>query len=127
MGFAALGAGLLSLSVALGALGRHRDLFADARAAELFDLALRYHALHALGLIGAAYILDRTGGAALARWGARLVALGALVFPGTLYVQAFVGDTALGRATPLGGSSLILGWALLCVAAIRGNRSVQRP
>ncbi len=127
MGFAALGAGLLSVSVALGALGRHRDLFVDARALELFDLALRYHTMHALGLIGAAYILERTQGAGLARWGARLVALGAVVFPGTLYVQAFVGDTLLGRATPLGGSSLILGWALLCVAALRGKRTVSRP
>lgn len=119
MGFAALGAGLLSLSVALGALGRHQSLFADAKAAELFDIAWRYHTAHALGLIGAAWLVERTGRARPALWGARLVAAGVCVFAGTLYAQALGLDTPLSRLTPLGGTLLISGWAALAFGAAR--------
>jgi uncharacterized membrane protein YgdD (TMEM256/DUF423 family) len=117
MGFAALGAGLLSLSVALGALGRHQSLFADAKAAELFDIALRYHATHALGLIGAAWLVERAGRARPALWGARLIAAGVCVFAGTLYAQAFGLDTPLSRLRPLGGTLLISGWAATAFGA----------
>jgi len=124
MGFAALGAALLSLSVALGALGRHQSLFADAQAAELFDIALRYHATHALGLIGAAWLVEGTRRARPALWGARLVAVGVCVFAGTLYAQALGLDSPLSRLTPLGGTLLISGWAALAFAAAR---SARRP
>jgi len=124
MGFAALGAGLLSLSVALGALGRHQSLFADAKAAELFDIALRYHATHALGLIGAAWLVEGTRRARPALWGAWLVAVGVCVFAGTLYAQALGLDSPLSRLTPLGGTLLITGWAALVFAAAR---SARRP
>jgi len=119
MGFAALGAALLSLSVALGALGRHQSLFADAEAAALFDIALRYHATHALGLLGVAWLVERTGRAQPALWGGRLVAVGVCVFAGTLYAQALGLDSPLSRLTPLGGTSLIAGWAALACAAAR--------
>lgn len=50
---------------------------------------------------------------------AACIAAGVLVFSGSLYVLVLADLRWLGAVTPLGGVLLIIGWALIVVAAFR--------
>jgi uncharacterized membrane protein YgdD (TMEM256/DUF423 family) len=45
--------------------------------------------------------------------------IGTLLFSGSLYGLALTGIKILGFVTPLGGLTLIAGWVLLAVAALK--------
>jgi uncharacterized membrane protein YgdD (TMEM256/DUF423 family) len=118
--FFVAGALLGCLGVAAGAFGAHAlatRLAADRL--ELFELAVRYQLIHALALMAASVAAQRWPGATshAAGW---LLLVGTLVFCGTVYALAFSAPRILGAVTPIGGLSLIAGWLLLAVAALRG-------
>jgi uncharacterized membrane protein YgdD (TMEM256/DUF423 family) len=46
--------------------------------------------------------------------------VGVLIFCGTIYALAFGAPRVLGAITPIGGLSLIVGWMLLGISALRG-------
>lgn len=112
------GAILAALGVILGAFGAHA-LKARIGAQELgwWETAVQYQMWHALGVLGL--------GLAAPRWG-RLpgwfLAAGAIVFSGTLYAMALGAPHWLGAITPLGGLTMIAGWLLLAVCALRAGR-----
>jgi len=117
--FFALGAASAALAVLLGAFGAHAlktRLSPDLLA--VFETGVRYHLAHALGLLAAAWAAGRFGGDAV-RWGGWLLAIGTLLFSGSLYLLALTGVRWLGLITPFGGVAFIVGWALLAMAAIR--------
>jgi uncharacterized membrane protein YgdD (TMEM256/DUF423 family) len=103
------GSVLAALGVALGAFGTHglRDVL-NATQQGWWQTAFQYQMLHALGLIGL--------GASRLR-GLRtlivLLALGTMVFSGTLYVMALTDLRWLGMVTPVGGLMMIAGWLLV--------------
>jgi uncharacterized membrane protein YgdD (TMEM256/DUF423 family) len=117
--FFALGALVGALGVAAGAFGAHA---LEARLApdrlELFELAARYQMIHALALIAAAWAAQRwpSGMTNAAGW---MLFGGVLIFCGTIYALAFGAPRILGAVTPIGGLSLIVGWLLLAVTAIK--------
>lgn len=47
--------------------------------------------------------------------------IGALIFSGALYVLALTGERWLGAVAPIGGTAMIVGWALLVASALRGK------
>lgn len=111
------------IAVAAGAFGAHalRDSLSP-RDLEIFETAVRYQLVHAVALLGVA--------AAWLRWPevSGLVALsggfmtvGVAVFSGSLYLLVLTGTRWLGAVTPLGGVSLLVGWALLAWAAFRSG------
>lgn len=117
--FFALGALLGAIGVAAGAFGAHAlagKLAADRL--ELFELAARYQMIHALALIAAAWAAQRwpSGMTNAAGW---LLLVGVVIFCGTIYALAFGAPRILGAVTPIGGMSLIIGWALLAFAALK--------
>lgn len=79
------------------------------------DIAVRYHLIHAVTLLGLAAapigFANRRRVAA-----AGLIVLGLLMFCGILYAQAIGGLKGYNLVVPLGGLSFILGW--LVIAAI---------
>jgi len=81
---------------------------------EVWETAVRYQLLHAVALAGAAGWL-RAGSGASGTWAVRLWIAGVVLFSGSLYGLALGGPRWLGPVTPLGGASLIAGWA--CLAA----------
>ncbi|HYP13297.1 MAG TPA: DUF423 domain-containing protein [Bryobacteraceae bacterium] len=107
MNWIAVGAILLSLAVAAGAFGAHalRDRF-DAYSMGIWEKAVFYHFIHALGLL----IAPRLTNSALVPW---LLVVGILIFSGSLYVLAFTGVRALGAVTPIGGTAFIAAWIIL--------------
>lgn len=101
-----------ALSVAAGAAGSHALDPADPKALHRFDVAVRYHQMHALALLGL-WALNRQGMARILV-PAALWCVGLVVFCGSLYAMALSPQAApLAKITPMGGMALILGWLSL--------------
>jgi uncharacterized membrane protein YgdD (TMEM256/DUF423 family) len=120
-GWFAAGAMAAGLGVALGAFGAHglkgrvgTDMLA------IFETGVRYHLVHALGLLGVAWAAERWGGGWVSLAGWAFVS-GIAVFSGSLYLLALTGARWLGAITPLGGLAFIVGWAALVIAALRAR------
>jgi uncharacterized membrane protein YgdD (TMEM256/DUF423 family) len=115
-------AGILGfLGVAAGAFGTHalKDRLSPEMLA-IFETGVRYHLIHVLALLGAAWVADRIPNNRPV-WAGRLFMIGILVFSGSLYILALTGVRWLGAVTPLGGVCLLMGWILLALAPRGGN------
>jgi len=119
--FFALGALSAALAVLLGSFGAHalKTRLSPEQLAT-FEIGVRYHLIHALGLLAAAWAVGRFGGDA-ARWGGWLLLAGTVLFSGSLYLLALTSVRWLGLITPFGGVAFIVGWVLLAMAALRGG------
>lgn len=97
------------LGVALGAFGAHalKDWLTQHGFVEVWEKAVLYHLVHVVVLL---VLASRDPLPALA-YG--LIFTGVLIFSGSLYLLAFTGMRWLGAVTPLGGLSLLAGWAVL--------------
>lgn len=115
-----LGAGLAALGVALGAFGAHglRSLVTPERLA-VFETGVRYHLVHALGILAAAWAAHAAPHAAGPRWAGTLFAVGVLLFSGSLYLLVWTGVTAWGAVTPFGGVAFVAGWIALASTRLR--------
>jgi uncharacterized membrane protein YgdD (TMEM256/DUF423 family) len=109
-----LGAGLAALGVALGAFGAHglRPLVTPERLA-VFETGVRYHLVHALAILVAAWAAQAAPHSAGPRWAGALFALGVLLFSGSLYLLVWTGVTTFGAVTPFGGLAFLAGWIAL--------------
>lgn len=108
-----------AIAVAAGAFGAHllgnRVPIGDA---DLWQTATSYQLVHAAALVGIGWLKGHVLPALLgaASWA---LALGVVLFCGSLYILALGGMAAIGFVTPIGGALLLLGWLLLAVAAAR--------
>jgi len=115
MNWNAIAAILLALAVAFGAFGAHAlRARLDAYSMGLWEKAVFYHFVHALGMLMVS-ILPRTqtfpvSAAVNVCW---FLLTGVLVFSGSLYLLAVTGVRTLGMITPVGGLAFIAGWLLL--------------
>lgn len=103
----AAAAGLLA--VVLGAFGAHglKNLLAQNGTAAIWEKAVFYHFIHAVML----FVLAGRKPFAASAWWAFLI--GTVLFSGSLYLLAVTGAHWLGYVTPVGGASLVAGWAIL--------------
>jgi uncharacterized membrane protein YgdD (TMEM256/DUF423 family) len=123
MNFAALGALLLALAVALGAFGAHGlKNHLDAYLMGVWEKAVFYHFVHAFGLL-LVDLLRRTGAltSSSAASVSGLLLAGILLFSGSLYLLALTRITLLGAVTPFGGLAFLAAWIWLAVALLRGR------
>ena len=115
----AIAGALIALATVLGAFGAHAlkaHLSPDKLA--VYETAVRYHFIHALGLLVIGGLL-RSADGELLRWSATLVLVGIILFSGSLYLLTFGAPRLLGVVTPLGGLALIGGWGLFAVTMWR--------
>lgn len=119
--FFAIGAALALVGVAAGAFATHGlegRLPADALAT--FETGVRYQIYHALALLAVAWAALQWPHGLWEASGWLFVA-GIVLFSGSLYALALGGPRWLGAVAPLGGTSLLAGWALSVAAALRGG------
>ena len=110
---------LIALATALGAFGAHAlkaHLAPDKL--QVYETAVRYHFLHALGLLAIGVLLRSLDGELL-RWSAALVLAGIVLFSGSLYLLTFGAPRLVGIITPVGGLTLIAGWILFAASVLR--------
>lgn len=121
--FVILGAINMALAVAMGAFGAHG---LEGRVAEKmisrWETGAHYHIIHALALVVIGLLIAKFSGQTnmmqLAGW---FLFIGIILFSGSLYVMTLTGITKLGMITPLGGTSFIIGWLLVAVAAWKAS------
>lgn len=115
----AAGAILAALAVFFGAFGAHiLKGHLDAEHLNTFDVGVRYHMLHALGLILVGLLSERWTSRAVTVAGVFLL-VGIILFSGGLYVWTLAGVRAAVSVVPLGGLSFLAGWIILAIAAAR--------
>ena len=110
---------LIALATALGAFGAHAlKAHLPQDKLQVYETAVRYHFLHALGLLAIGVLL-RTLDSELLRWAAALVLAGIVLFSGSLYLLTFSAPRLVGILTPVGGLALIAGWILFAATVLR--------
>jgi uncharacterized membrane protein YgdD (TMEM256/DUF423 family) len=111
----------MALAVMLGAFGAHAlKSRLDAYAISIWEKAVFYHFVHALGLL-LVTVFARVGAvseSAATRVSMLLIA-GIVLFSGSLYILALTGVATLGAVTPLGGVSFIAAWCYLAYSLAR--------
>lgn len=116
-----LGGTLGLTGVALGAFGAHglkSALSGLADAADrlgFWETGARYHLIHAVAVLA----LSALPASRLSHAAAGCFAGGVAIFSGSLYAMALGAPRWFGAITPLGGLSLLAGWALVIAAAAR--------
>jgi uncharacterized membrane protein YgdD (TMEM256/DUF423 family) len=123
MNWSAAAAILLGLAVGFGAFGAHGlKGRLDDYSMGVYEKAVLYHFLHALGLLIVS-ILPRAGviSQSAGTWVCGFLLAGILLFSGSLYVLALSGLKALGAVTPLGGLAFLAAWFLLAFCLLRSN------
>ena len=110
-----------NLAVIAGAAGTHalRDTL-DAGALRTFETAARFQMYHALALLATGLLSMRWQTRALTI-AAALFTLGTVLFSGSLYILALTGIGIFGAIAPIGGISLMAGWASLAFTAFRAK------
>lgn len=110
------GAILGGLGVAFGAFGAHAlRATLDAKHLEWWHTGVQYQMWHAVALVALA-------GASGMRVPALLMGLGVLLFSGALYLLALTDLRWLGAVAPIGGASMMAGWAGVAWIALRTQR-----
>lgn len=120
-GLALLG-GLLGLSgVVMAALGSH-VVVADAGAPgpdryRSWQSANLLHLLHGVALLSLA-AFAREAATRLWLLAGLAMALGVVLFSGSIYLSIWSGGAGTGGIAPIGGTVLMLGWLLVALAAV---------
>lgn|SRR5487761_2042759 len=121
--WAATGAILMALGVALGAFGAHAlKERLDAYSMGIWEKAVFYHFVHALGILIVAALtraaaLSESAGASVSA----LLLAGIVLFSGSLYVLALSGVKMLGAVTPFGGVAFIAAWLMLAYQLLKAS------
>jgi uncharacterized membrane protein YgdD (TMEM256/DUF423 family) len=116
--FSIIAATLGASGVVLGAFGAHAlKGFLTESALETFDTGVRYHLIHAVALLIIAQISRTTASPWITR-SLSLIAVGTLLFSGSLYGLVLTGSALFGPITPIGGACLIGGWLCLLAATL---------
>lgn len=103
-------------AVIFGAFGAHAlKGKLDDQAIKIFETAVQYHFYHSFALLMVGVIALSQPQTVLLKSSGWLFVVGILVFSGSLYLLSLTGVRWLGAITPLGGLTLIAGWA--CLAA----------
>ena len=106
--------------VALGAFGAHGLKSKVApEMLTVWNTAVQYHLIHALGLLLIGILYHLMSGASLIRTSGWAILLGIFLFSGSLYAMVLTGIKPLGIITPFGGVAFLAGWLLLAIAAWR--------
>lgn len=109
------GALLAALGILFGAFGAHGlRAVLTPEALGWWQTGVQYQMWQALGLV--AIGATRLPGMRLSVW---LLALGTLVFSGSLYLMALTGARWLGMVTPVGGVLMIAGWVCFSLKLLR--------
>jgi uncharacterized membrane protein YgdD (TMEM256/DUF423 family) len=111
----------MALGVMLGAFGAHalKDRL-DAYSLDVYQKAVFYHFIHALGILIVS-ALQRSGAltASACTMVCSLLLAGIVLFSGSLYLLALTGSRGLGIITPFGGLAFIAAWLLLAYRLLR--------
>jgi uncharacterized membrane protein YgdD (TMEM256/DUF423 family) len=114
------------IAVILGAFGAHKlKELVPPETVTTFQTGVQYQMYHALALIVAAIVFEKTSSQNLMEWAGFCFLAGILLFSGSLYLLTVikatgkVGLSGIGIITPFGGLFFIAGWVLFFLSAMK--------
>lgn len=108
------------MTVALGAFGAHAlDTVLTDQRMQTFQTAVQYQSFHTLALLGIVCIPDNLLQSQWKSYAARALAIGMLLFCGSLYLLVATDQKFFAMITPVGGLAFLVAWLLLFVAAFK--------
>ena len=108
------------MTVALGAFGAHAlDTVLTDQRMQTFQTAVQYQSFHTLALLGIVCIPDNLLQLQWKSYAARALAIGMLLFCGSLYLLEATDQKIFAMITPVGGLAFLVAWLLLFVAAFK--------
>jgi len=112
--------------VAFGAFGAH-VLSQSLGTPEMawIKTGLEYQAFHTLVIVGMAAIMLRRANIWF-YWSSAFLALGTVLFSGSLYCLALSHLNIWVYVTPLGGTCFLIGWILMLIGALRLKKRAER-
>lgn len=109
--------------VALGAFGAHiLSGFLGEQEMRWLHTGLQYQMLHTLAILGLVAVTQRRKSIWF-YWSSVLLALGTVMFSGSLYGLALSPFNFWVFVTPIGGVCFLVGWLLMLVGALRMGKS----
>ncbi len=112
-----IGAALGGLGVVIGAAGTHwLEGRIDSDALDTLETAVRFQMYHGIALAGLG-VAAKVWRSVIVTLAAVLMAVGTVIFCGSLYILALLDVGVFGAVVPVGGLSLIAGWAVLAIGA----------
>lgn len=114
-----LGSILMVIAVAMGAFGAHalKSKFEEGKQ-KVYETAVQYHLIHALAIIVAGILAGQYPEAGLLVTAGWFMAVGIILFSGSLYILSLKKIRFLGPITPLGGLSFIIAWILVAIGVM---------
>ena len=112
--------------VALGAFGAH-VLSKTLGVVEMgwIQTGLEYQAFHTLAILALAVAMQQRTNLWF-YWSSVFLALGTVLFSGSLYCLALSHLKLWVYVTPIGGACFLVGWILLLIGALRLKRKAER-
>lgn len=112
--------------VAFGAFGAH-VLSQSLGSAEMawIHTGLDYQSVHTLAILALGVSMQRQSNIWF-YWSSACLALGTVLFSGSLYCLALSGLRFWVFVTPIGGTFFLIGWLLMLVGALRLGKKAQR-
>jgi uncharacterized membrane protein YgdD (TMEM256/DUF423 family) len=108
------------IGVGLGAFGAHAlKARLSPELMGTYQTAVQYQFWHALGLGLIGLLLFHVPTSSVLKWAGVLMALGIVLFSGSLYALIFSGFRGFGMVTPIGGICWLVAWGLLFWAVVR--------
>lgn len=118
--FVLIGSVSAFFGVGLGAFGAHGlKSMVDVDMLKVWETAVLYQLIHALGLILIGLLCTQLPGIAMVRIAGWAMLAGTILFSGSLYILVLTGAKPLGIITPIGGVAFLAGWLMLAAAAWR--------
>lgn len=120
MKLAALGAFMAMITVIVSAAGSHIVLSQaeSEKAFRLFRTAIIYLMFHSIAVIVAGYIYSQYKEKTILV-SIYLLAIGSVLFGSSLLELSFTGSRLIPMQAPVGGTTMIIGWAVLAIALFR--------
>ena len=129
--FLRIGSLLAFLAVILGAFGAHAlKALISAEQLNTFETGVRYQFYHAFAIlvVGLSGYFRKTK---LLQWSGWLFLAGTVLFSGSIYLLSLkdfikIPTSILGPVTPIGGTILIVAWALFFISTFQKNEHSYR-
>ena len=89
-----------------------------------FDTAVRFHLIHSVVIIAATLVMKNAERTILLSSSLWFFVFGTVFFSGSLYLLSITHWELFGAVAPLGGLTLMLGWAALALGGLKEYKNI---
>ncbi len=117
------GSFFLFLGVLLGAFGAHAlEKYMDAQILQIWETSVRYQLVHGVALLALAALTQSSD--LVMKLPRRLLVLGTILFSFNCYCYTVTGIKFFAMIIPVGGTLLLVGWAMILGIVLLRTRTV---